>query len=87
MIANGENSAVEFKRDDVSPEKLAREIVAFANTQGGKILLGVEDDGTITGLQRSNTQEWVLNVFRDKVYPQIIPHYIEVAVMTEQKWA
>ncbi|MBP7160392.1 putative DNA binding domain-containing protein [Myxococcota bacterium] len=80
MIANGENSAVEFKRDDVSPEKLAREIVAFANTQGGKILLGVEDDGTITGLQRSNTQEWVLNVFRDKVYPQIIPHYIEVAV-------
>jgi ATP-dependent DNA helicase RecG len=42
--------------------------------------LGVEDDGRITGLQRPNRQEWVLNVFRDKVHPQIIPFYEEIAV-------
>lgn len=80
IISNSENSGVEFKRDDIRPEQLAKEIVAFANLQGGRILLGVEDDGTITGLQRHNLQEWVLNVFRDKVHPQIIPYYEEIAV-------
>lgn len=80
IIANGENSGVEFKRDDIRPEQLAKEIVAFANLQGGRILLGVEDSGQISGLQRPETQEWVLNVFRDKVHPQIIPFYEEIVV-------
>jgi ATP-dependent DNA helicase RecG len=80
IIANGENSGVEFKRDDIRPEQLAKEIVAFANVQGGRILLGVEDNGQLTGLQRAGTQEWVLNVFRDKVHPQTIPFYEEIQV-------
>ncbi|MDR1637816.1 MAG: ATP-binding protein [Treponema sp.] len=80
IIGNGENSGVEFKRDDIRPEQLAKEIVAFANLQGGRILLGVEDDGSISGLRRSNIQEWVLHVFRDKVHPQMIPFYEEVSV-------
>lgn len=80
IIANGENSGVEFKRDDIRPEQLAKEVVAFANLQGGRILLGVEDSGQISGLQRPETQEWVLNVFRDKVHPQIIPFYEEIVI-------
>ena len=80
IIANGENSGVEFKRDDIRPEQLAKEIVAFANVQGGRIFLGVEDNGEFTGLQRANAQEWVLNAFRDKVHPQIIPYYEEIQV-------
>jgi len=80
IISNKENSGIEFKRDDIRPEQLAKEIVAFANHEGGRILLGVEDDGTVSGLQRENTQEWVLNVFRDKVHPQMIPFYEEVGL-------
>lgn len=80
IIANGENSGVEFKRDNIRPEQFAKEIVAFANVQGGRILLGVEDNGQLTGLQRPGAQEWVLNVFRDKVHPQIIPYYEEILV-------
>ena len=80
IIANGENSGVEFKRDDIRPEQLAKEIVALANLQGGRLILGVEDDGTISGLQQKNAQEWVLNVFRDKVFPQIIPFYEEIKI-------
>lgn len=80
IIANGENSGAEFKRDDIRSEQLAKEIVAFVNVQGGRIFLGVEDNGQITGLQRAETQEWVLNVFRDKVHPQIIPFYEEIIV-------
>jgi len=52
IIANGENSGIEFKRDDLRPEKLAIEVVAMANLQGGKIFIGVEDEGTINGIQR-----------------------------------
>jgi len=80
IIANGENSGVEFKRDDIRTEQLAKEIVAFANVQGGRIFLGVEDNGQFTGLQHASAQEWVLNVFRDKVHPQIIPFYEEIQV-------
>lgn len=78
IIANGENSGLEFKRDDIRPEQLAKEVVAFANVQGGRIILGVENCGQISGLQRKDTQEWVLNIFRDKVHPQIIPYYEEI---------
>ena len=67
IIANRENSGVEFKRDDIRPEQLAKEIVAMLNFQGGRVLLGVEDDGSISGLQRENSEEWVMNVLRDKI--------------------
>ena len=52
MIHNGENSGVEFKRDVVQNHDLAKELVAFANFQGGVVLLGVEDDGSVSGITR-----------------------------------
>ena len=76
LIYHGENSGVEFKRDKVRPENLAKDIVALANFRGGYILLGVEDDGTISGLKRepSKVEEWVMNICRSLVYPPIIPY-------------
>ena len=78
IIANGENSGVEFKRDDIRPEQLAKEVVAMANFQGGRVLLGVEDDGSVSGIQRQKLEEWVMNVFQDKIHPMILPFYEEV---------
>jgi ATP-dependent DNA helicase RecG len=75
IIANGESSGVEFKRDDIRPEQLAKEIVAMVNFQGGLVLIGVEDDGSISGLQRENTEEWVMHVIRDKIHPMLLPYY------------
>ena len=80
IIANGENSRVEFKCDDVRPEQLAKEIVALVNFQGGYILLGVEDNGTISGLKRKKIEEWVMNVVADKVHPLVLPSYEEVSM-------
>ena len=62
IIANGENSGVEFKRDDIRPEQLAKEVVALLNFQGGRVFIGVDDNGTISGIQRPNIEEWVMNV-------------------------
>ncbi len=82
IIANGENSGVEFKRDDCRPEQLAREIVAMVNLSGGMVLLGVEDDGTISGIQREkNLEEWVMDtVVAKKIHPLILPFYQEIQV-------
>jgi len=75
IIKNGENSGVEFKRDAIDNRSLAKEIVAFANLAGGRLLLGVEDDGTISGITRSRLEEWVMNACRDKIRPELIPYF------------
>jgi ATP-dependent DNA helicase RecG len=79
IIANGENSGIEFKRDDIRPEHLAKEIVAMANLYGGKILIGVEDDRTISGIQRPDLETWIMDtVFRHYVHPMLVPYYEEI---------
>jgi ATP-dependent DNA helicase RecG len=97
IIYNGENSGVEFKRDVIQNYELARELVAFANFQGGIVLLGVEDDGSIFGTTRGNVEEWVMTTCRDKIRPEIIPYFqwirdVEPAkhvavVQVERGWA
>ena len=72
LLQQGENNGVEFKSATVSPDGLAKEIVAFANSFGGSILIGVEDDGTITGVNNATqVEEWVTNICRQNVVPPI----------------
>ena len=77
LIGSGESSGVEFKRDDLRPERVAREIAALLNLEGGHVLLGVEDDGTVSGLSRDRRQaeEWVMEVARTHVRPATIPYW------------
>ena len=51
LIEEGENIQCEFKRKFTTPEKIAREIMAFANTKGGYILFGVDDDKDVIGVE------------------------------------
>lgn len=74
LIRNGEDSRIEFKRDDVANYELAKAIVAFLNLEGGTVLLGVEDDGTVSGTSRANLEEWVAELCRVKVDPPVIPN-------------
>jgi len=85
-LRNGENSGVEFKQDNIRPEQLAKEIVAFLNFKGGRIFLGVDDDGTVRGIARASVEEWVMNVCTNKVHPRIIP-YFETIRINEKKIA
>ena len=77
LIRNEESSGVEFKRDDISPEKLAGEMAALLNLEGGHILLGVEKDQTVSGLtrDRGRAEEWVMGVARTHVQLAAIPYW------------
>ncbi len=88
LIEAGENSGVEFKRDELRPEQLAREVAALANFQGGRVLLGVEDDGTISGIRRAGLERWVMDtVFGHMVHPLLLPFYEEVPVAPDRRVA
>lgn len=50
LIEDGESLTVEFKQRFSTEEKIAKEMIAFANTKGGVIIFGVEDDGKICGV-------------------------------------
>lgn len=77
LIRNGESSGAEFKRDDITPEKLAGEMTGLLNLKGGHILLGVEKDQTVSGLarDRSKAEEWVMEVARTHVQPAAVPYW------------
>ncbi|MCF8242547.1 MAG: ATP-binding protein [Melioribacteraceae bacterium] len=56
LIAEGEGLKVEFKQRFSTHEKIAKEIIAFANTRGGHILFGIDDDKSIYGLQSEKSE-------------------------------
>ena len=74
LIEEGEGFSVEFKRRISSPEKIARTLISFANTKGGTILFGIDDDGTIVGVESEKTEiELIEMAGRDFCDPAIEP--------------
>lgn len=51
LIAGGEHQQLDFKFEISDSKKIARSLVAFANTDGGRLLVGVKDNGTIAGVR------------------------------------
>lgn len=79
IINQGEGAKIEFKRDNIRAEGLAKEIVAFANMNGGIILIGIEDNGDVSGIQRENLHEWLMDTVVGKhIHPFILPDYEEL---------
>lgn len=73
-IRAGEDSYTEFKERLDNPESIAGEIVALANTEGGRLLVGIADDGRIVGLANPNqTATTLAQLCRENVMPPILP--------------
>lgn len=78
LILHGENDTVDFKQRVTQPEKIARTLVSFANTRGGVILIGVKDNGTISGIdpeEEKHTLQLAANFYCD---PPVQVRYEEV---------
>ncbi len=76
MLAQGEDSEHQFKKNISNEDSLAAEMVAFSNGNGGKILVGVDDKGLITGLSKedvSRLNQLISNTASQNVKPAINP--------------
>lgn len=71
LVAKGEGLTLEFKRKAAYPEKLVREMIAFANTKGGILLIGVGDDKSIPGLKYPEDDSHVLREALKKCRPAL----------------
>jgi predicted HTH transcriptional regulator len=60
LIAHGEGLHLEFKRRVPAAPRIAKEVIAFANTSGGRLFLGVHDDGTVGGVRDAEEEEFAL---------------------------
>jgi ATP-dependent DNA helicase RecG len=84
IISNGETLHTEFKSARVHPDALAAALVSFLNTAGGVLLLGVEDDKTVTGIGDVDTTcQRVEQILANNITPRATTH-IEAVEYAEQ---
>ncbi len=65
LISQGEGIQLDFKYNISSAAKIARSLVAFANTNGGRLLIGVKDNGNITGV-KSDEESYMIDLAAER---------------------
>lgn len=83
LLASGEDSFVEFKDPRTTNADLVKELCAFVNADGGRVFLGVDDEGTILGATEWD-EEQVMNLARTSIDPPIVPTYQRLQWDTER---
>jgi ATP-dependent DNA helicase RecG len=76
LIKKGESKILEFKKELPSAIGLAKSVVAFSNTAGGKIIIGISNEGEIIGIEENrlvDLQEKIASIVYDTVYPKVLP--------------
>lgn len=82
LIRGGESDTIEFKSQiPQRHEAIAATAVAFANQNGGKIFIGVENDGQIVGFSAPGAKDTVTNILRDRCEPVLRFETQEVLVL------
>ena len=78
LIYQGEGEQLDFKHRISNCGKIAKTLVAFANTKGGKLLVGVADDGTVKGVKNEDEDKYMLQrAGQHHCRPAIEPHFTE----------
>ncbi|MGK7389548.1 MAG: AlbA family DNA-binding domain-containing protein [Candidatus Cyclobacteriaceae bacterium M2_1C_046] len=81
----GESQQVEFKKKAAFPDKIVKEVVAFANSDGGWLLLGVDDDGNLSGLKFPEEEKGVLDQSIKKLCKPFIKFTTYVVPLNQKK--
>jgi len=61
LILEGEGTTLDFKNTITSCEKIAKTMVSYANNKGGRLLIGVADDGRIVGVKSEDEEKYMIN--------------------------
>jgi predicted HTH transcriptional regulator len=80
ILKQKESTTLEFKSRIESPYKIARTLVAFANTSGGRLIVGVNDDKSIKGCSEIEEMSKIVHAATDLVAPPIDVAYSSVLV-------
>ncbi|MGB3468745.1 MAG: ATP-binding protein [Cyclobacteriaceae bacterium] len=83
LVRQGEHDHLEFKRKAAHPEKIVREVVAFANSAGGKLLVGVDDNGDTPGVKFPEEEEYILNKAIAELCSPKIDYQLEIVKVSE----
>jgi len=84
LISQGENQQLDFKFEISDAKKIARTFSAFANTGGGKLLIGVKDNGVITGI-RTDEEDYMIESAAD-IYCKPAVKYTTKKWCIEGRW-
>ena len=79
LIKHGEGERLEFKKKTTHPTRISRTLASLANTHGGRVLVGVDDDGRIVGVRDAEEEMYVLRLAAEQyVDPPIELNFKEV---------
>lgn len=85
LVFSGENEHVEFKRKINHPEKVIREVVAFANSNGGHLFVGVDDDRTVVGCKYAEEEDYILQKAIKELCRPAIKYDVEIVPISEKR--
>jgi len=85
IAQQGEGLKVEFKKKASFPEKIVREIIALANTEGGDLLIGVDDDGTVSGQRFIEEEVFVMQKAIGQHIQPKLEYQVEIFKLTPKK--
>lgn len=86
LVSRGEGTHLEFKKNASNAQQVVRELVAFANTKGGTLLIGVSDQGTIPGVKHPDEELYpVIKLLKNRCRP-FLKFKQEIIVIPKEKF-
>lgn len=85
LAALGEGLHLEFKRRIPRPERIVKELIAFANTEGGRLLVGVDDDGMVMGVRDAEEEAFALRQAMEQHCEPPLDYGLERVVVTPKR--
>jgi ATP-dependent DNA helicase RecG len=75
ILQQPESKTLEFKRDLSSPRPILKTLLAFANTAGGRLIVGIMDDHNIIGVDNPlDEEERLCSLIADSISPRLVPN-------------
>lgn len=83
MLEEDEGPTLDFKDSRIlsDPFKIARVLTAFANAEGGTLIIGIKDDKSIEGMKaKKGHEEHIMNIASDRCDPRLVPKFQKISI-------